>query len=70
MSVTILGTRSTFKFSAIIVSIGAFLAFNIFGRLGYLGKFSLRSAVIIDGRVSNAILKEILTDKGYGTLIS
>ena len=30
----------------------------------------VKAAVIIDGRVSNAILKEILTDKGYGTLIS
>ena len=30
----------------------------------------VQAAVIIDGRVSNAILKEILTDKGYGTLIS
>jgi len=29
-----------------------------------------KAAVIIDGRVPNAILKEILTDVGYGTMIS
>ena len=31
-------------------------------------KRGIRASVILDGRVKNAILKELLSDKGIGTL--